>query len=159
MKEKQIKIKGKRYKELRYQIFNLLFLIGILIEEINHCIPLWGIVPVILAIIVIAALIQITWICIKEENKKMGKPVIRCYKKEDLRNSSELKNQQHPIVSELDIILKYHKIYTDSHIYAEIKCNDFTYDKFIQVYNTEEKIKKLIYTKFRRYISNQLREV
>lgn len=135
MQEKRIKIKGKRYKEIYSQIFNLLFLIGVLIEEINHHIPLWGIVPVILAIIVIAALIQITWICIKEENKKIQKPILRCYRWEEY------------IVGN-----NYRRLYADQYVYVEIECDEFTYNRFIQVYNTEEKIKKLVYKKFRSYI-------
>lgn len=135
MQEKRIKIKGKRYKELYYQIFNLLILIAFLFEEINHQIPVWAIVPVVLAIIVLATLIQITYLSIKEENKKTGKPILRCYRWEEY------------IVGN-----NYRRLYADQYVYVEIECDEFTYNRFIQVYNTEEKIKKLVYKKFRSYI-------
>lgn len=135
MREKGIKIKGKRYKDLYSQIFNLIFLLGVLFEEINHHIALWAIIPVILAIIVIISLIQITYIYIIEENKKIGKVILRCYRWEAYTGD-----------------VNGHEIYRDPYVYAEIECDDFTYSKFIQVYNTKEKIKNLVYKEFRTYI-------
>ena len=136
MQEKRIKIKGKHYKELYYQIFNLLILIAFLFEEINHHIPVWAIVPVVLAIIVLATLVQITYLSIKEESKKIGKPILRCYRWDDYVEGTS-----------------NHRIYSDRYVYVEIVCDEVTYKKFIQVYNTKEKLKKLVYKEFHTYIT------
>ena len=135
MKEKTIKIRGKKYKELYSQILYLVLLILILIEEIRNHVVLWAIVPVAMAIIVIFVLLQLTYLWIREENKKIGKPILRCYHWEEYLVGSKNK-----------------KIYADPLIYVEIECDDYTYAKFISVYNTNEKIKNLVYRKFRGFI-------
>lgn len=143
MKEKEIILIDKnKYKEITrqsggvfLQILNIIIVLLILYILIRTKNPIWIIGPMILALTVLITLLKITIKNIDEFMKNSDRVTLRCY------HWNAYKEGTNAI-----------RVYSDHFVYVEIVANYITYAKFKEIYNTEKKIKNLVYKTFYTFI-------
>lgn len=127
--EKEIKLSKVAYKELVSQIMNLIVLIALIYAEIKFKCKIWMYVPVIVATIVILVMIELTCVEIVRKRREIKKAKIRCYTWDEYKEGTSFK-----------------RIYADPDIYVEVEAE--AYDAFNEIYNNEDKKKRLICSTF-----------
>lgn len=139
MQEKEIKLfdyeKQRRYTMEQAGSLFIMFIV-FLIALRNHD----GVHILMLLSISLALFVNIVFtigyaIALKIEEEKANKIVLRCYLWSEYKEGT--KNQ---------------KIYCDEKIYVESPCNDYQYAEFQYLYDSEEKVKELIYHTFHKFI-------
>lgn len=137
MQEREIKLRGPIYKDVVKQFFNLLFLSALIVIMTNIHTPPWIITPIVIAAIVVAVILHITYKSSVDEEKKLGHVKLKCYRWDSYLIGTKLP-----------------RIYSDENVYVELFCENMNaYEKFKRVYNSEKKIKKLVYRTFYFFIT------
>lgn len=136
MREKELFLfNQKDFREIAIQILNIFVMSMVLYVLIIQRTPVWIIAPVILAIITVAVMLSITIMNSSFRKRNTSSVKLRCYRWDFYKEGTNA-----------------YRIYADNFIYVELIADKLGYERFRERYNTEKKIKRLVYRHFRSFI-------